>query len=233
MRCLLLTFILCGCMFFPGRASEPSDSSKEITLANMHVALNFVGDVDIGQLVRYQWRGIDLDHAWLQRTKICLSGSTKINDKTSIAFGIQGLSWYETYDKFSNNPFVIPDQYYTFIIDHSELIYSLNRHLSIDFGVINYKYDPEVRNLGEYLFRSGCYPGFLIGDFDYPEARMTGILLHNTLFDGKLKSGFSSYNGNAIQAVPRHFSHLHCGCHTETLCDTGRRDPIRPFNFSG
>jgi hypothetical protein len=190
MRCLLLTFILCGCMFFSGRAYEPSDSSKGITIADRHVALNFAGAVDIGQLVAYQFRGAELNHAWLQRTKICLSGSTKINEKTSISFGVQGLSWYETYDKFSNNPFMIPDRYYTFIIDHSEIIYSLNSLLSIEFGVLNFKYNPEVRNLGEYLFRSGCYPGFLIGDFDYPLARVTGLRLHNTLFDGTLKQDF-------------------------------------------
>ena len=38
-----------------------------------------------------------------------------------------------------------------------------------------FKYNPEVRDLGEFLFRSGTYPLYLLGDFDRPFARLTGL----------------------------------------------------------
>jgi hypothetical protein len=39
-----------------------------------------------------------------------------------------------------------------------------------------------VRNLGEYLFRSGTYPAYLINNFDLPYARLTGLKLSSDLF---------------------------------------------------
>jgi hypothetical protein len=54
--------------------------------------------------------------------------------------------------------------------------------LSVTFGRFPYKYNPDVRNLGEYLFRSGTYPAYLINNFDLPYARLTGLKLSSDLF---------------------------------------------------
>ncbi|MBN1308619.1 MAG: hypothetical protein JXA18_11915 [Chitinispirillaceae bacterium] len=57
--------------------------------------------------------------------------------------------------------------------------YSLlgNKSVSLDvaLGIMPYKYSPEVRELGEFLFRSGTYPFYLLTDFDRPFARLTGL----------------------------------------------------------
>lgn len=57
----------------------------------------------------------------------------------------------------------------------------------IQIGRFLYKYNPEAVNLGEYLFRTGCYPGNIINDFDFTYARLTGIHLSSTLLGGSLK----------------------------------------------
>jgi len=44
-------------------------------------------------------------------------------------------------------------------------------------GLMPYKYNPEAHELGEFLFRSGTYPFFILGDFDRPFARLTGLRL--------------------------------------------------------
>lgn len=66
-----------------------------------------------------------------------------------------------------------------FYIREGQGIYSFikNESLSLDmaFGYMPYKYNDEVRNLGEFLFRSGTYPLFLLGEFDRPFARLTGL----------------------------------------------------------
>ena len=44
-------------------------------------------------------------------------------------------------------------------------------------GYFGYKYNPDVRNLGEYLFRSATYPAYIITDFDSPQATLLGLRL--------------------------------------------------------
>lgn len=53
----------------------------------------------------------------------------------------------------------------------------------IGAGLFPYKYSPEARNLGEYLFRSGTYPGYLFTNFDQCWQRLTGIRFSSTLFN--------------------------------------------------
>ncbi|MBN1308618.1 MAG: hypothetical protein JXA18_11910 [Chitinispirillaceae bacterium] len=58
------------------------------------------------------------------------------------------------------------------------------------FGYMPYKYNPEVRDLGEFLFRSGTYPLYLLGEFDRPFARLTGLRtgleVKNSVIDAKI-----------------------------------------------
>jgi hypothetical protein len=55
-------------------------------------------------------------------------------------------------------------------------------YLSVTAGLFPYKYDEQARNLGEYLFRSGTYPAYLINNFDLPFARLTGAKISSDLF---------------------------------------------------
>jgi hypothetical protein len=57
--------------------------------------------------------------------------------------------------------------------------------LVLDVGYFPFKYNSSVRNLGEYLFRSGTYPQYLITEVDFPMARLMG--LH---FDGAIGEKF-------------------------------------------
>ena len=76
--------------------------------------------------------------------------------------------------------------------------------LELALGYMPYKYNPEVRDMGEFLFRSGTYPLFLINEFNRPFARLTGLRL-----------GFT-YTGGAVEA------------HFDALAQLERE--IRPFN---
>jgi hypothetical protein len=50
-----------------------------------------------------------------------------------------------------------------------------NPRLIINAGYFPFKYNNESRNLGEYLFRSGTYPQYLITNFDFPMTRLMGV----------------------------------------------------------
>jgi hypothetical protein len=58
-----------------------------------------------------------------------------------------------------------------------------NPILKVHAGLFPYKYNPDVRNLGEYMFRSAAYPPVLYADFDYPQANLLGARLELNLFD--------------------------------------------------
>jgi hypothetical protein len=53
--------------------------------------------------------------------------------------------------------------------------------MSLAAGYFPFKYNPESQNLGEYLFRTGSYPGYVITDFDFPKSRLMGFNLSCTL----------------------------------------------------
>jgi hypothetical protein len=50
-------------------------------------------------------------------------------------------------------------------------------------GYFPYKYNDDVKNLGEYLFRSSAYPQTLTTEFDYPFARLAGLYLRSEYSD--------------------------------------------------
>ncbi|MBN2035480.1 MAG: hypothetical protein JW768_01940 [Chitinispirillaceae bacterium] len=52
----------------------------------------------------------------------------------------------------------------------------------IGIGLMPYKYNRDAWSLGEYLFRSGTYPGYLITDFDWAVARLTGFRFSTVAF---------------------------------------------------
>jgi hypothetical protein len=53
-------------------------------------------------------------------------------------------------------------------------------------GVMHYKYNPDSRNLGEYLFRTGVHPPYIFTEFDYAFARVHGLRVGSTLLDRRL-----------------------------------------------
>jgi hypothetical protein len=75
----------------------------------------------------------------------------------------------------------------------ADMVYALNRETFFNvpdnvfsgeaaLGFFPFKYNPEATNLGEYLFRTGTYPGTIITDFDDPYAYIGGLRLGGMLF---------------------------------------------------
>ncbi|MGB7568303.1 MAG: hypothetical protein WBM07_10605 [Chitinivibrionales bacterium] len=49
--------------------------------------------------------------------------------------------------------------------------------LQASLGMFTFKYNPDGRNFGDYLFRTGTYPTYITTDFDFPAARLLGLHL--------------------------------------------------------
>jgi hypothetical protein len=129
----------------------------------------------------------ELHHQWEQQSFLDLAVDAKISERIRVAAGIEG-------EMFINVPKgqASSQQYYIwklnggFIVDNAYGSYlwgdTASPFLSVTFGRFRYKYNPDARNLGEYLFRSGTYPAYLINNFDLPFARLTGFKISSDLF---------------------------------------------------
>ena len=52
--------------------------------------------------------------------------------------------------------------------------------LKLQLGYFPFKYNPQATNLGEYLFRSECYPNHIVNEFYFAETRLLGANLEAT-----------------------------------------------------
>ena len=55
--------------------------------------------------------------------------------------------------------------------------------LQVGMGFFPYKFNPDARNLGEFHFRSGTYPPYIITDFNHCYGRLLGLRVSSTLFE--------------------------------------------------
>jgi len=127
----------------------------------------------------------NLDHYWLQTAFAGLRADAAINDHFRVIAALEG----ELNFSFSVAPGTVDMNRQTMFpqtslnIKHAEGIYSFGDpgqpYLQLEGGLFPYKYDPDVRNLGEYLFRSFTYPQCLLNVFDRPYADIAGLRIGN------------------------------------------------------
>ncbi len=142
------------------------------------------GSIEAGQIVKGEYKySLDpthkVDHAWYQRVYMRLGFDAAIDERTDITVvgeGIACYSWIKTQEYYED---MRPR--YSFYPYHMEGSYCFgdakNPRLRIGVGVFPFKYNPDVRNLGEYLYRTGTYPPYIASEFDFPLARLTGLRL--------------------------------------------------------
>ncbi len=154
--------------------------------------LTLIPSLQSGQVVEGKYRGENYRRGWLMNAKVELLGHAALNENLRATVGIAGKTWYNDFPWYRrkvvyNSAMEVPEKYFEFYITHGEGAYRFGNPrrpwLDIGVGVFPFKYNPDVRNLGEYLFRSGTYPGYLITHFDVPYGRLTGLRLSSTLFE--------------------------------------------------
>jgi len=132
--------------------------------------LLFIANYDFGQLVKMKWDNIPDEMVTYQRTGLWILQKITIEERLKLNLGIGGMfinaypiqeGFWPTQRKFwLAGPAEISGTY-LFGSDVDEPV------LSLTFGDFPYKYNPDARNLGEYLFRSWAYPTVLFtGGYD-------------------------------------------------------------------
>lgn len=125
-------------------------------------------------------------HVWYQRFYMRIGFDTKINDRTDLTFIGEGMTHFSWKPSTSTSPDNNRTQstFYPYDVEGNYIFGNIHHpFLKVGFGVFPFKYDPDVRNLGEYLYRTNTYPPTMTSEFDYPLARLTGFKMISTPID--------------------------------------------------
>jgi hypothetical protein len=150
--------------------------------------------IEAGQIVAgryaYQKSAPEVQHIWIGHAYTGLSVRARLNEHLSFLVSLEGRIWYNTSPMFlipDNSSFGAPIQNFDIAIPNGEAIISFGDKersaFTINIGRFEYKYNPQAQDLGEYLFRTGCYPAYIRTAFDLPLARLNGIAMSYSLFD--------------------------------------------------
>ena len=138
-----------------------------------------------GQMESGTFAGQELNHVWLQRLVGDLTLKVKPAQRITLYLGAEVDMNFSLTENYLYMETLI--RYVNIYPFHFEGVLSILDYpeAKLDFGIgtFPYKYNSESRDLGEYLFRSSCYPPNLTTAFDFSEAWLTGARIHNTLFD--------------------------------------------------
>ena len=171
---IIITYLAIVLPFFVG--ADEFDYTEKQSKVTPELYIGF----ETGQYVRARYKGRTIKNAW-QGNLIGRAGLMAVPwDWLTLKVGLEGRVWYNNYPVYEqldpNRPW---SPFYTFYFHEAQGIFSVikNKPLELEFafGLFPYKYNPEVRDLGEYLFRTGTYPVYFIGSFDFPMARLTGL----------------------------------------------------------
>lgn len=164
------------------------------------IDIDFFGSamIQAGQYKHFKYRlqGYELANKWMQDNILTLGLRTRINDRLSGDVSLKAWLFFNPFpDSLMNNP---QQDMNAPTVDFYMMSARMKLHLSpypedslfnLEIGLFPFKYNPNARNLGEYMFRTGCYPGYIYSEgFDLAGAPLSGIHLENNLFNGVMRN---------------------------------------------
>lgn len=181
-------------------AAGTAFAELEIPVENTDMKLGITGAgwEEFGQFVYYNNISNTDEHAlWISRTFLDLVFNATYRERLKVSLGIEGRMWFNipkasgtgqaTYVHQQNSDLIVSDANVSYTLGDLDAPI-----LTAKAGLFPFKYNKDVRNLGEYLFRSGTYPAYLINNFDLPFARLTGLELESHPVEGLLLQGILS-----------------------------------------
>jgi hypothetical protein len=120
--------------------------------------------IDAGQV----WQGkvdydSDVEKQVLTRSKVALTQVATVNERLTLTGAVGGLFFYSLPNDPSGPHTRLTK--FTAVLEEASGFYRSGDlalpWMDAKFGLFFEKYNPDAQNLGEYLFRSGTYPGYL------------------------------------------------------------------------
>jgi hypothetical protein len=166
-------------------------------------------NIDFGQIVNGetwdngQYLGRAEDQV-ITRTGVYLTESGTYNDRMTFRMTIGGLFWYQLPEGSSFKTRIIQ---FGPGVGQAQGLYAFGEDpkkptATLQFGLFPHKYS-DATNLGEYLYRSGTYPGYLMsGGWSFLNSASylaQGVRFSVPLLDGKLRQSVSVYMERNIE----------------------------------
>lgn len=124
--------------------------------------------VDLGQVVKGSYEDavgspntVDFENYFLSNIGVSMLAETVVDEKLHLNVGVGGLFWYP-FMLLSSSP--APENRRIWFgpgVSEASFQYDFREDLFLKFGFFGYKYNPDARNLGEYLLRSQPYPSLV------------------------------------------------------------------------
>lgn len=162
---------------------------------------------DFGQIVNGEYYNQELRFASMNRNMVMLRQGASYGDHWDFSLGLMGIIWW---------PFSVGGvEPHERTIRVAPGVTEMRARLKfcpqdassfLEFGYIPYRYNHDAQNLGEYLYRSGTYPGYLVTTdgfrlFDYTEYDAYGVHLQLSQFNSRLKHNFNLFLEPAVVPV--------------------------------
>ncbi len=218
-----VVFLIAGLTLFSPRAfaaAQPDSIERKPLVIGTKI--------ETGQIVQgSKVMGIDPDDYYISQIGVSLTQEVVVNRRLNVKVGAGGV-FYNSYPaaifsngagygvKFGPGITQAQAQYKFGDPDHS--------WGALRVGYFAYKYNPDAKNLGEYLFRAGAYPTFAVTGgwsiMDNAQAKVQGLEFSVTQLDGALKHSFLLYNERDFRP-PGDFTPAYVGEYTKGAFQLG------------
>lgn len=161
------------------------------------------GQFDNGQIVKGRTsytennaKDYEFNGEFFQRMGVWITQEAVVRERLQLTVGVGGIFWYS----IPSDANTISSRQTQFGpgISQAQGIYTFgdleNPAARLQMGFFPYKYNPDAKNLGEYLMRSGAYPGYLTtGGWSMLNSAaymMQGLRLNSRFWDNRVDVDF-------------------------------------------
>jgi hypothetical protein len=211
---VFFAMLAAGALFAP-----ISYAAGDSAVTESHAIFHAISALQMGQIQEANYNVTlmprTIQPIWMTQMLLNVGAEYIAGPHLTLRSGVEGKLWYNTYPRSAIHlisTYMTADKNFTFYFDRADGTWSLGSPeraaLQMQLGLFPFKYNPDARNLGEFLFRSGTYPAFLIGEFDYPLARLLGARVGVSVM-GKLTADllltnemdFASFNDFSLSGL--------------------------------
>jgi hypothetical protein len=118
--------------------------------------------IDAGHIVNGEYSG-EMEYHPLNRTMVVLEQSATLGEAWGFDAGFKAILWWPFQQGGGTAPYQrnLRGAASLSQVRAKRSLAFLGENAFVEFGFFPYKYNPDARNLGEYLYRSGTYPGIV------------------------------------------------------------------------
>ncbi len=178
MKKISIILIACVCMSW---ANQSDDNKIKLT-----GYASYQGGHVISGTYAYE---NDINNYWLQKVYANIGIFKKVNEWLSFTTAMEMVyrSSFKMGSTFLESQFFVPHAYIDQARGDFKIINNDKLNLFLTAGYFHFKYNQDVTNLGNTLFKSYCYPSAIMpSEFDFPLSRLAGLDLYVSAFNRKI-----------------------------------------------